>query len=148
MARSQLAIATPDGQPACRFYVEIDHKKQAVFTEVSGLGMELVVEDVEEGGQNGYVHRLPGRCKIGNLTLKRGMTVSNEFFNWMTTMARGTIEKKHVSVILYNPNGTPAMRWDFENAYPVKWTGPQFKADDNAVAVETVEFAHEGMKLG
>jgi phage tail-like protein len=40
------------------------------------------------------------------------------------------------------------MRWTFEQAYPVKWSGPQFKADDNAVAVETLELAHEGMKIG
>ena len=51
-------------------------------------------------------------------------------------------------VKLYNLDGTESMRWTFENAYPVKWSGPQFKADDNAVALETVELAHEGMKIG
>jgi phage tail-like protein len=143
-----MALPIPDSRPSCRFYVLLDQKKQAVFTEVSGLGMEMTLEDIEEGGQNGFVHRLPGRCKVGNLTLKRGMTASDDFLEWMMKAATGEIQRRHVSVILYRPDGKEAMRWDFGNAYPVKWSGPQFKADDTAVALETVELAHEGMKVG
>jgi phage tail-like protein len=141
-------MAGIDGKPSCRFYVEVDSKKEAVFTEVSGLSMEMTLEDIEEGGNNEFVHRMPGRCKVGNLTLKRGMTASNDFLQWSIKVAQGTIEKKHVSVVLYNVDGTEAMRWNFDNAYPVKWSGPQFKADDAAVALETIELAHEGMKVG
>jgi phage tail-like protein len=143
-----MAMRIPDGKPSCRFYVQVEGVAQAVFTEVTGLAMEMAVEDVEEGGNNGFVHRLPGRCKVSNLTLKRGMTTSNDFLKWSRDVARGKIEKKNVSVILYNLNGTEAMRWTFEHAYPVKWSGPQFKADDTAVAIETVELAHEGMNIG
>jgi phage tail-like protein len=143
-----MATGVPDGKTACRFYVEVDNKKEAVFTEVSGLSMEMTLEDIEEGGNNEFVHRMPGRCKVGNLTLKRGMTVSNQFLQWSVKVSQGTIEKKHVSVVLYNIDGTEAMRWNFDNAYPVKWSGPQFKADDTAVAIETVELAHEGMRVG
>src|ERR1043165_3545360 len=88
-----------DAHPACRFYVEIDSMTQAVFSEVSGLGIEMVVEEVEEGGNNGFVHRLPGRCKVSNLTLKRGITNSNDFLKWITEVARGEIKKKNVTVI-------------------------------------------------
>src|SRR5688500_5213504 len=142
-----MATRIPDGKPGCRFYVEIGGFKQAVFTEVSGLAMEMAVEDVEEGGNNGFVHRLPGRCKTNNLTLKRGLIVSNDFLKWSNDVSVGKIEKKNISVVLYNLDGTPSMRWTFEKAYPVKWSGPQFKADDTAIALETVELAHEGMKI-
>jgi phage tail-like protein len=138
----------PDGKTSCRFYVQVDGVAQAVFTEVGGLAMEMVVEDVEEGGNNTFVHKLPGRCKVGNLTLKRGLTTSNDFLKWSMKLAQGTVEKKNVSVILYNTDGTEALRWTFEQAYPVKWSGPQFKADDTSVAIETVELAHGGMKIG
>ena len=130
--------------PACRFYVEIGGDTQAVFTEVSGLGIEMAVEEVEEGGNNDFVHKLPGRCKFGNLTLKSGMTNSNVFLKWIFDVARGKIEKKHLSLILFNPEGRPLIRWEFTNAFPIKWTGPQFKADDTAVAIESIELAHEG----
>ena len=144
MAVSATAVA----QPACRFYVEVEGITQAVFTEVSGLSLEVVTEDVEEGGENGHVHRMPGRCKIGNLTLKRGMTKSNDFLKWNLEMAQGTIKRRNISLIMYNVDGTELMRWNFIKAYPVKWTGPQFKADDTGTAVESLELAHEGLNLG
>jgi phage tail-like protein len=144
MAVSATAIA----QLTCRFYVEAEGITQAVFTEVSGLSLEVVTEDVEEGGNNGYVHRMPGRCKIGNITLKHGMTKSNDFLKWSLEMAQGTIKRRNISLIMYNVDGTELMRWNFIRAYPVKWTGPQFKADDTGTAVESLELAHEGFNLG
>jgi phage tail-like protein len=141
------AAKIKDGIPSCRFYVSFGDVPNAVFTELSGLAMELVVEDVEEGGTNDFVHRLPGRCKVSNITLKRGMTTSNEFLSWIFGMAQGTIKRRNVTVSLFLPNGTDAVQWSFANAYPVKWTGPQFKSDDTAVAIETVELAHDGMTV-
>jgi phage tail-like protein len=142
-----MAEPIADGIPSCRFYVAFEGGPKAVFTELTGLAMELAVEDVEEGGNNDFVHRLPGRCKVSNITLKRGMTTSNEFMNWMFDMAKGTIKRRNVTVSLYYADRNPAMQWSFANAYPVKWTGPQFKADDTAVAIETVELAHDGMTV-
>ena len=37
------------------------------------------------------------------------------------------------------------MWWDFKQAYPVKWSGPDLKADSPAVAVETIELVHRGI---
>jgi phage tail-like protein len=134
-------------QSACRFYVEVDGITQAVFTEVSGLGVEVATEDVEEGGNNGFVHRVPGRCKVGSLTLKRGMTKSNDFLKWNLKVAQGEIKRRNLSVIIYNVDGTESVRWNFLNAYPMKWTGPQLKADDTGSAVEALELAHEGFTV-
>ncbi len=134
--------------PVCRFYVAIDGIAQAVFAEVSGLNIEIAVEDIEEGGNNDFVHRRPGRCKVSNLTLKRGITTSNEFLKWSLEVASGKLTQRNLSVILYNSDGSEFMRWDYINAYPIKWSGPQFKSDDKMNAIETVELAHEGLKAG
>ena len=136
-----------DGHPNHRFYIEIDNKKQAVFTEVSGLQVEVVVQEYEEGGNNSFVHRLPGRTKVGNVTLKRGITQSNEFYKWQQEIASGKITRRSISVVLYDQKGASLIRWDFINAYPVKWVGPQFSADGHTVAIETLELAHDGLKL-
>jgi hypothetical protein len=37
------------------------------------------------------------------------------------------------------------MWWDFMEAYPVKWVGPQLRAESSTVAVETVELVHKGI---
>jgi phage tail-like protein len=133
--------------PGCRFYVAIEGIPQAVFAEASGLAVEMAVEEVEEGGNNEFVHRMPGRSKVSNLTLKRGISNSNEFLKWSLEVAQGKLTRRNLSVIVYNPDGTELMRWNYANAYPVKWTGPQFKSDDTANAIETLELAHEGLKV-
>src|SRR5215213_782508 len=137
-----------DGVANCRFYVKIDGMTTAVFTEMSGLQVETVVTEYEEGGNNDFVHRLPGRTKVGNLTLKRGMTNSNELFAWYMEIARGRISRHNLSVIMYDTAGNEVLRWDFVNAYPVKWSGPQFSANATTTAIETLELAHDGLKPG
>jgi len=121
---------------------------QGVFTEVSGLQVEMDVMEYQEGGNNGFVHRLPGFTKVSNITLKRGMTKSNDFFKWCISIASGDLTRRNVSIIMYDAAGEELMHWDFHNAYPVKWIGPQFRAADATAAIETLELAHEGVKLG
>ncbi len=137
-----------EAYPNCRFYVELGGIKEAVFTEVSGLQIETAFFDYEEGGNNSFVHRLPGRVKASNLTLKRGMTLSNDFFKWQADVARGKIERRNVSVILYDVQGKKLILWEFLRAYPVKWVGPQFNAGTGAMAIETMELAHDGINVG
>jgi phage tail-like protein len=130
----------------CRFYLSIGGETQARFTEVSGLQVETTVQDYEEGGNNGFTHRLVGRSKVGNLTLKRGVTQGAEFFKWYADLTAGNIVKKDVSLVIFNPEGSVVAQWDLEKAYPVKWIGPQLVADGTAFAIETLELAHAGLK--
>jgi phage tail-like protein len=44
----------------------------ASFQEVSGIESQFNVEEVAEGGENRFVHRLPRNTKYSNLVLKRG----------------------------------------------------------------------------
>ncbi len=143
-----MATTAEEAYPVCRFYVMFDEKVQGVFTEVSGLQVEMDVLEYQEGGNNGFVHRLPGFTKVSNITLKRGMTKSNDFFKWCASIASGKFTRRNVSVVMYDTSGAELMHWDFHNAYPVKWIGPQFKASDAAAAIETLELAHEGIVLG
>lgn len=139
---------TVEAFPTCRFYVEIGGIAQAVFTEVTGLQMETEVMEYQEGGNNGFTHRLPGRTKVSNVTLKRGMATSNDFFKWYAQIAQGQISRQNVTVVMYDVKGDELQRWSFINAYPVKWIGPQLKSSEAATAIETLELAHEGLKLG
>src|SRR5215472_19093942 len=110
MASSASASSSSDGgHAACRFYVEIgDGGKQiqAVFTELSGLQVEMQVMEYEEGGTNSFVHRLPGRLKVGNITLKHGLTKSNDFLKWCMK-----VERKNVTVVMYDVAGKAVLRW-------------------------------------
>jgi phage tail-like protein len=129
------------------FYVEIQGIEQASFAECSGLSIETEVFEYQEGGLNEYVHRLPGRSKVSNVTLKRGITESTELWDWYRDVVQGKIERKNLSIVQYDLEGNEVMRWAFIDAYPVKWSGPSFKADANAITIETLELAHRGMDL-
>ncbi len=137
---------THDAYANCRFYIKLDNVPQAVFTEVSGLQLEVAVEDYEEGGNNGFVHRLPGHARSGSVTLKRGMTRSNELVRWCAEVTQGQVKRRNLSVVMYDAAGSELCRWDLLNAYPFKWIGPQLAADGTTIAIETLEFAHEGLR--
>ena len=48
--------------------------------------------------------------------------------------------------MLLDRTGQERIRWNFVNAWPVKWTGPSFNAKNNDVSIETLELAHEGLE--
>ena len=135
-----------DAHPNYRFYVEIDGIKEAVFSEVAGLQVEMDVFEYQEGGTNDFVYRLPGRTKVSNITLKRGLTSSNQFFHWCMDVAAGQIARRNLSVVMFDVGGKEVLRWNFIGAYPVKWIGPQFQASGNTPAIETLELAHNGLQ--
>jgi phage tail-like protein len=130
------------------FGVEIDGLSgpQAFFTECSGLQIEIETLDWAEGGLNDHVHKLPGRVKHQPLVLKVGLTLSNALWMWYQRVLRGKLDRKTVTVSLYDQTRQQAVgEWTFQNALPVKWVGPTLKADEQSAAILTLEFAHEGI---
>jgi phage tail-like protein len=115
------------------------------FTEVSGLQMEYETEEYKEGGVNDFVHKLRGRAKFPNLVLKRGITSNEEFTKWFMA-CREKLERRELTLTMFDYTLTPVRVWAFVGAFPVKWTGPDFKAHGEAVAIETIEIAHQGLK--
>src|SRR3954453_402437 len=100
-----MADNSPEAVPNCRFYLQIGDQTTAVFTEISGLQAEMETLDVLEGGENAFVHRLPGRIKVGTLSLKRGMSRSNECFKWFADVASGYVRRQNVSLIIFDVKG-------------------------------------------
>lgn len=121
------------------------------FTEVSGLDATVNTEKITEGGRNGSVIHLPKNTTYTNLKLSRGI-MSPELFDWVLEYRdTGKISKRNITVSLLGRSGNPLLpvrEWHFDNAYPIKWTGPTLKSDNAAIAMETVEFVHEGLRRG
>jgi phage tail-like protein len=137
-----------DPYGAYRFRVEIQSLQVGGFTEISGLEREVQLEDYREGGINDYTHKLATVTKYPNLTLKRGLADAAELWQWHQDVVNGKIERRQISVLLMDTLGQDRWRWVFEKAYPVKWSGGAFNASNNAVFVESVEFAHIGVRKG
>jgi len=128
------------------FAVEISGLFVGGFSEVSGLQAEIEVQEYREGGVNQYIHKRAGPAKYAsNLILKKGIGDSTALWQWYCDVMSGTVQRKMVDVVLMTSSGDEKRRWKLQNAYPVKWTGPDFKATASEVAIETLELAHEGL---
>jgi phage tail-like protein len=115
------------------------------FTELTGMSLQVDVMEYPEGGLNDYVHKLPGRVKHNNVTLKRGVTNETALLEWVKA---NTATPTDMSVSLYDSEGTVVRSWKFANAYPVKWTGPDVNAGGTTVMTESLEIAHSGISKG
>lgn len=140
--------------PGFHFKVQIagsSSEDDAAFTEVSGLDTEIEVEEIKEGGENSFTHRLPGRIQYHNLVLKRGiMTRNSQFADWcqaaLQPMWSGIMLCQDLNVFLLDESGDPLLTWNCSNAWPVKWSIGSFNSTQNEVAVETLEFAYRQLR--
>lgn len=135
----------PDPYKVFQFVVEINGTQVGGFSDVSGLESRTEFDEYREGGVNEYVHKIAKETRYPNLTLKRGITDSTEFWDWHQQIVEGDIQRKTVSVILMNSQREEKWRWVFRDAYPVKWNGSDLNATANTVVVESIELAHHGM---
>lgn len=128
-----------------RFTVEIESLIVGGFSEVSGLEQTLETEDYQEGGVDGYTHSFPDRMTHPNLTLERGLTDSDTFWTWIDQVKHGQIERRNGRIIVMDRTGREVWGWEFREAYPVKWSGPDLNATDGTVAFESIELTHRGL---
>ncbi len=126
---------------AFRFVVTVKGIPLGAFTECSLPTIEVDVQDVQEGGLNTYTHQLPGRRKPARVTFRNGVGVASQMLAWYMETLQEKFDRHDVSVVLLNGTLTPVMTWHFIDAYPVKWSGPQLRSDDNAIAIQSLELA-------
>ncbi|HCS63532.1 MAG TPA: phage tail protein [Cellvibrio sp.] len=117
------------------------------FQDVSGISSEMSTEDVSEGGENRFVHKLPTAIKQGNLELKRGIApASSPLVTWCQEVMEGdfiaAIVPRTISVYLLNENAEPIRGWTFANAFPIKWEVEGFNSTKNEVAIEKIVFSY------
>ena len=111
------------------FLVEIEGLVVGGFSEVTGLTLEVEVEEYREGGLNSYVHKLAGPARYpNNLVFKHGLSDSDVLWAWHQKVVRGTIQRKNGSIMLLDNAGEERWRWNFTDAYPVRWVGPDLRA--------------------
>ncbi len=80
--------------------------------------------------------------------MKKGVFAKdNAIFDWFAEIKMNTITRKELTIALLDETGKPTMVWRVQNAFPVKVTGTDLKAEGNEVAIETIEIAHEGFTI-
>jgi phage tail-like protein len=128
----------------------------ASFSEISGMDVSWETEDVSEGGENRFVHRLPTRAKYANLVMKRGVVTESSFFTEWAGLSLGSklslpLTTQNILVMLLNDSGIPLIAWVFINAYPIKCSVGPLDSMENKILVETLELSYnyfERLTLG
>jgi phage tail-like protein len=139
-----------DPYQAFNFIIEIEGILAGGFSECNGLQVETEYHEYREGGVNEYVHRFIGPTKYPPLILKHGITQINGLWLWHQEVTQGINEQNKVkrcngTIYLLDTKKIPVMWWNFKEALPYKWTGPEFRADSASVAFESIELAHRGL---
>jgi phage tail-like protein len=126
------------------FSVKIDDEELGSFNSCDGLGCEVVIEQREEGGNNGFVWQLPTRIKYGNVKLTRPVGKdSAKLTAWLASFATG-VTRQTATISARGSDNEIVASWSLDGVIPVRWSGPQLSPDSPKVATETVELAHHG----
>jgi phage tail-like protein len=138
----------PPGQ-VLRFQVEIDDEHDlGTWSKCDGLSVEFELKEYQEGGVNGYTHKLPGRAKYQNIKLTRVLNKeSDKVKKWLTDL-KTSGNRPTAEITAMDSEGQTITSWTLQQVYPLKWTGPSFDVGSNATATETLELAHNGFLKG
>ncbi len=120
------------------------------FQSVNGLSVDMQTESLKEGGENRFEHILPVRTKYNSLVLKRGLLKDSEIIQWcMDAILNFDIRPMNLLVNLLtvksgdgnqpSEGDEPLMSWKVINAWPKKWLVSEFNAEQNSMAIETLE---------
>src|SRR5690349_13593629 len=130
------------------FAVELDKASIGTFTSCEGLGLEVVLEQREEGGNNMMVWQLPTRMKYSNIKLTRPVGPDSHKLTTWITKALHSVEPITALISAKTVDGTTVAQWSLNGVVPVRWTGPSLNLDSPKVFTETLEIAHHGFLEG
>lgn len=141
----------PQEYPLPRFHFQVQWGGSKIsFTEVTGLVMEREKIEYRHSDSKDFSKiAMPGLVKLSNITLKRGKFEGDFDFNaWMDLVANDRVDgRRDVTITLMNEKHEPVAAWTAARCFPVKITAPDLKSDANETAIESMEIAHEGLRL-
>ena len=117
------------------------------FAEASGLTVDVQPIEYRDGTDDSTVRKVRGLRKLSNITLKRGITGHVGFWRWVLTGITGDVDRQQGYIALLNEDRVEVMRWNFNQAWPTKYTGPSLNAKNNEIGMETLELVVEDMRI-
>lgn len=141
-------MADDDSPVGVAFAVELDKTSIGMFNSCEGLGLEVVLEQREEGGNNMMVWQLPTRMKYSNIKLTRPVGPDSHKLTTWITKALHSVQPITAVISALSADGKPVARWSLNGVVPVRWTGPSLNLDSPKVFTETLEIAHHGFLEG
>ena len=140
--------------PIAKFHFQVSWGNGKIaFTEVTDLDFETEAIEYRSGDSFAYNKtKQPGLTKYANVMMKRGTFLGDyDFYKlWIKTFYFQEKNKQFrttVIIQLLDEQHKAAITWHLLNAWPTKIQSTDLKADANEVAIESMEWVHEGLKI-
>lgn len=141
------AAATVDPYRNFNFRLDIGGVVEAAFFSVHGIAMRVHPIRFREAGNAQIVRALPGPVEYAEVTLRHGVTRSTGMWQWISSIAKGRIERRNVSILLLETDGsTEAIRWNLINAWPCEWHGPSLDGLGREIAIAELKLAYDELQ--
>ena len=113
------------------------------FQKVGGLTREVGVVEYLEGLYQ-YTHKLPGREKVGEVTLERGAYATKELETLYKKVLTDPNIRSTIIIEILDRFGEAKSTYKLAEAWVSKWEGSDLDATSDDVAIEklTVQFEY------
>ncbi len=132
-----------------RFSVDLGDDELDGFRKIE-LPKHVTERSQFRGGEDpAHTQQLWAATQYEDLVITRAVDDDNTLYEWRDKVEKGQLEdarKDSIAVILKDEMGQSALRWEFTNAWPKEYQTPNFNADKDDIATETLVIAHEGME--
>ena len=146
-----MAFPTGDKGVGHSFGLEFDGITIKSINEVSGLKIEQDVVELKENGPDGkyVIRKLPGRPKVPDITLTRGLSEDQSFEKWVKDSQFGKMAdvRKGGAIIVYDYEGSAVKRYKLTNAWPKSLEIGSMKAGDTSVLTEKLVLTCEMIEV-
>jgi phage tail-like protein len=146
--RFEVSLLSPDTYQQPSLVKPLKVVRAGAFSDVTGMSGEMEILAYPEGGQNAFVHQLPGRHTWGRIIFKKGVVLDRILWDWFDKgLSESLGARRDGCVSLRDANGQVAITWWFRAALAAKWTGPDLAAGGTgAVSIESLEVVHQGLR--
>ena len=134
--------------PKFYFSVDIDDLKDLPFLEVSGLEIEADNISYRHGNDPSFgTIQMPGIKKSANLILKKGVFADDDIYqSLISKIALNTYKRMTVVIRLLDEKSESRITWQINNAFPLKYSSTAMNSESSEVAIESIEFSHQGIQ--
>jgi phage tail-like protein len=117
------------------------------FSDATGLGTELTVAEYRNGNSlEMHVNKISGLHKVNDVTLKRGIIDSSDFWGWIDDVrTRSVASQRDVEITMNDEAGQPVQKWTLRGCVPLKYAGPTLAGKGGDIAMEELTLSAEGL---
>ncbi|MDB4539845.1 phage tail protein [Saprospiraceae bacterium] len=138
--------------PKFHFSVDLGLGGDIPFQEVTGLDQEFEFLEYRAGNDAEWgTRKRSGLMKTGQLSFKKGLfkgdkkvwDIFESLYKRDKYMSETDPGGNDLKIDLLDEKGAPVVTWNIVNAIPVKLSNADFKSDENAIAIEQIDFVFE-----